>query len=401
MNPDDLYRSPNALAKDYSRFRVSERLLLTGHSHQAWPDRGFDGQHQAWLDAAELVDDKWPRAFEKVERVRQGYARLLGEPNAAIAFESNTLHLVARVLSALPLKDRPKLVTTDGEFHTIRRLLSRLAEEGVEVVKVAAAPVDTLAERLKREIDDRTAAALCSSVLFQSARIVPGLAMIAAACARHGAEFLIDAYHQMNVVPFDGAGLEGAFVVGGGYKYCQLGEGVCFLRIPPVCNRRPVLTGWFAEFDELARSTSERVEYGEGAARFSGATFDPTSFYRAAAVFEFFESRGLKATLLRDVSRHQVGLLAERFDAVDLDPSLIRRDREGRLEEVGGFLVLWSPLADEISRRLKERGVWTDFRGEGLRLGPAPYLSDARLIEAVERLAEVCRLIERSAKGGT
>ena len=42
-----------SIASHYSRFRVSERLLLTGHSHQAWPDFGFAAQQQAWLDAAE------------------------------------------------------------------------------------------------------------------------------------------------------------------------------------------------------------------------------------------------------------------------------------------------------------------------------------------------------------
>jgi kynureninase len=40
------------LAPHYSRFRVTERILLTGHSHQAWPDVSFDAQQRAWLDAA-------------------------------------------------------------------------------------------------------------------------------------------------------------------------------------------------------------------------------------------------------------------------------------------------------------------------------------------------------------
>src|SRR5262245_34123045 len=35
----DLRQRPNALARFYTRFRVADRLLLTGHSHQAWPDR--------------------------------------------------------------------------------------------------------------------------------------------------------------------------------------------------------------------------------------------------------------------------------------------------------------------------------------------------------------------------
>jgi len=56
---------PEQLAKHYSRFRVTERILLTGHSHQAWPDVAFEAQQQAWLDAAEHVDDVWDLAFEK------------------------------------------------------------------------------------------------------------------------------------------------------------------------------------------------------------------------------------------------------------------------------------------------------------------------------------------------
>ena len=134
------------------------------------------------------------------------------------------------------------------------------------------------------------------------------------------------------------------YVVGGGYKYCQLGEGACFLRLPRDCSLRPLTTGWFTEFDELAAPAAGRsgVGYGRGGMRFIGATFDPTSFYRAAAVFNFFEERRLSLELLRTVSQHQVGLLAERFDALDLDPKLIRRDRDVLLDQVGGFLVLWS-----------------------------------------------------------
>lgn len=389
MRPADLYASPNALAPDYSRFRVAERLLLTGHSHQAWPDCGFAAVQQAWLDAAEFVDDKWGRVFEQVERVQRGYARLLNEPDADVALDQNTMELVVRFVSALPLRDRPRLVATDGEFHTLRRLLDRLAEEdGVEVVRVPASPVDTLAARLAEKLDDRTAAAFCSTVLFQTGRIVPGLPDLAAACDKAGAELLLDTYHHLNAVPFDPVGLERAFFVGGGYKYCQLGEGVCFLRVPKGCSLRPITTGWFTEFDALAAGTTG-VGYGRGGMRFAGATFDPTSVYRAAAVFDFFRERGLTPVFLREVSQHQVRLLAERFDALDLDPKLIRRDRSVPLELVGGFLVLWSPQAGELSRRLKADGVWTDARGDALRLGPAPYLSDTQLVEAIERLGRI------------
>src|SRR5687768_2401104 len=117
------------LARHYSRFRVGERLLLTGHSHQAWPDVAFEAQQRAWLDAAEYVDGKWARAEAQAARVRDGFAALLGAVPEQIALAQNTHELVTRFLSALPLRERPRLITTDGEFHTIRRQLDRLAEE--------------------------------------------------------------------------------------------------------------------------------------------------------------------------------------------------------------------------------------------------------------------------------
>ena len=193
------------------------------------------------------------RAEAQASLVRAGFRRLLNDPSGDIALGQNTHELVTRLLSALPLASRRTLISTDGEFHTIRRQLDRLKEENVTIVTVPARPADTLADRLAAAVDDRVACVLVSSVLYETAEIVPGLAQLAKACTEHGATLLVDAYHHLNVVPFDmtSLGLDEAFVTGGGYKYCQLGEGNAFLRLPANCSLRPVLTGWFSEFGEL------------------------------------------------------------------------------------------------------------------------------------------------------
>lgn len=381
------------LASHYRRFRVAERTLLTGHSHQAWPDVSFEAQQQAWTDAADLVDDKWERAHAVAAAVQDGWRGLLGDPSCDVALGANTHELIVRWLSALPLEARPRLVTSDGEFHSIRRQLARLAEAGLEIIAVPARPVETLTDRLAAAVDERTAAVLVSSVLYETAEIVPGLDRVAARADETGAALLVDAYHHLNVVPFDvtALGLDRAFIVGGGYKYCQMGEGNCFMRLPEGCEMRPVITGWFSEFAELAEAgTPGEVRYGRGGARFAGATYDPTAHYRAAAVFSFHRDQGLSPARLRDINAGQVGRLAEGIAALDLDPAV------ARIEPLlpgqrAGFLAIRTPAAPARVAALRTRDVFADARGDYLRLGPAPYVSDAQLNSAIGAVADIMK----------
>lgn len=394
LSLNDFRKDPNPIAHHYTRFRVSERPLLSGHSHQAWPDEGFEGQKEAWNDAARFVDDKWERAFAKSERVRRGYRRLLDDPDGLYSLSAATHDLLIKLFSALSLAERPKIVTTGSEFYSMARQLARWEEEGIEVVRVPSQPASTVGERLADFVCDRTAAIYTSTVFFDSGAIAGDLTPAAQAARKYGVPLILDVYHQLNVVPFSlrERGLEDAYVVAAGYKYCQLGEGNAFLRFPADCSLRPVLTGWFAEFGQLTSAReSGKVLYAEGDNRFAGATYDPTSHYRAAAVFDFFERQELEAGLLREVSQHQINLLARLFDNLDLDPTLIDRNRSLDIADTGGFLALTSPHAGALQGELKKRGVFTDSRGKTLRLGPAPYLSDRQIEGAMETLGGIAR----------
>jgi len=388
----DIYGLPYKLAEHYSQFKVQDRVLLTGHSHQAQPNCAYDGIKKAWEDACEFVDYKWERAFEKAEVVRQGYANWLNDKTVHYALASNTHDLLIRYLSCFDYKSRPKIITTDSEFHTVRRQLDRLAEEGPEIIKIEAEPAETLAERMLPYIDDSVALVIVSKVLFRTGRIINNLGIIEEKCLKHGASFLVDAYHCINVIPFDieKEGLTNSFVVGGGYKYCQLGEGNCFLRIPPECNYRPAITGWFSEFTKLTDIKKPgEVLYGDGHWQFAGSTYDPISHYRAAEVLNFFQKMKLTPEVLREINLHQIGLMISEFKRNDLNPAIISYDDSKPITASGGFLVLKSPKASIISKKLYMQNVFTDFREEYLRLGPAPYVSDAQLIEAMQILKDI------------
>jgi len=393
FNIKDLTSHPNKLAAHYSSFNVGSRLLLTGHSHQAWPDVAMEGMKKSWEDAALLVDEKWGKAFEKAQEVREGYSRLLEDTNGYIALGINTHELLIRFLSALDLRKRPRIVTTDGEFHTIRRQMLRLSEEGIEVVRVAYYPVENVADQIISQINDKTAAVLVSSVFFETGLINPGLTAIAEKCAIHGTELLVDTYHSLNVAPFSvrKLNLQKAFIIGGGYKYCQLGEGNCFLRFPDDFKGRPIITGWFSEFSLLGEKKTDQIAYGQREDLFAGSTYDPVSHYRAAEVFRFFREQKLTPEFLREVSLHQVGILAESFRNLDLPEKIINLDKEIKPDQRAGFLVLRTENAADINVELAKAGVLTDFRGTSLRFGPAPYLSDKQLTDAMGILGEVVK----------
>lgn len=386
--------TPEALARHYLRFDVGGgRILLSGHSHQAWPDVAEEGLLEGFADAAEAVDQKWARAEAKADEVRAGYRRLLEDPDGEVALGINTHDLIIKLLSTLDLRNHPRLVTTDGEFHSLRRQLDRLAQEGLDVVRVPAEPVATLAARLAATVDDRTALVAVSAVMFMTSHVVPDLDAIVPACERHGAELLVDAYHALGPVrfPIHDLGLGSAWVTGGGYKYLQLGEGNAFLRLPPHAHdARPVITGWFAEFADLTGNHEPHaVTYAPGALQFATGTYDPVSNYRGARVLRFFEEQGLTARFLNASYQHQLAVLVAAFDALDLPAAVITRDRDMPVKQLGGFLSLIAPAAGELQRALLARGVFTDSRADRLRVGPAPYLSDGQLEAGMAAIGEV------------
>lgn len=385
-------RDDNPLARFYTRFRVADRVLLSGHSHQAWPDCGFEGQAQAWLDAADHVDEKWPLAAMQAEAVRDGYRVLLDDPDGEISLAASTHDLLVRLLSALLIDKSRPILTTQAEFYSARRQFLRLAEAGFAVEFVDAHPAAAVGSHLAAEVDDSTCCIYVSTVFFDNAHIAGGLSELGEVCRRHGVPLILDVYHHLNVVPFSlrDLDLEDAYVLGGGYKYCQLGEGNAFLRYPPGCDLRPVITGWFADFESLTGDAVAEIRYGD---RFAGATYDPTSHYRAARVFRFFAEQGLDARLLREISQRQMRRLAKGFDALDLDPALVARDRDADLAQVGGFLALEGPQAAAIRRGLAERDVMVDSRQDVLRLGPAPYVSRRQIEDAVVALGEVIQTL--------
>lgn len=392
-----LQQDHNPLQSHYTRFRVDQRILLSGHSHQAWPDVALEGQIAAFEDAALLVDDKWEAAFAQANQVRTHLGNLLQISAEQVVLGESTHDLLVRFLSCLPWRSGAQIITTDGEFHSMRRQLARLEEQGVAIIRVPVDPMESLAQRMIQHLDSQTIAVMASAVMFQSGAIFEQLPLLVQTAADREIAMLVDAYHAVNIVPLDVPSwqLQSAFITGGGYKYLQAGEGNCFLTLPAAkhsgWSSRPIVTGWFAEFAELDQSV-KGVPYGHGYQAFAGSTYDPVSHYRANQVFRFFVQQELTTTRLRRINQQQLTWLQEGLAAADLPrESLDVRPRD--LDHFGGFLSLPCPKATEMTARLREKKLYCDARNGFLRLGPAPYVSRQQIMTAIDLIAQAARTL--------
>jgi selenocysteine lyase/cysteine desulfurase len=382
----------------YSRFLEPKRILLSGHSHQAWPDVARAAQLEVFDDAARYVDEKWEKVlFPLIDEVGREVLARMGFPSGdAIAFAESTHALVERLFSAFDLA-QTRVITTTSEFHSLDRQLRRYAEAGLSVTWVAGQPRASLADRTIRAIEaekERPLVVALSAVLFEDAWVQHEISEVIAAAERAEATVLVDAYHAFNAVPLDwGGARERAFVVAGGYKYAGFGNGLCWLRIPKDCELRPVNTGWFADFAALAeiRDSARPIGYGPAGARFAGATFEASAFYRARAVLGHWRELGLGVAELRAISLAQTRRVIDGLRdlrAIGSSLELVSSDDDARR---GAFVSLRHARAGALCQALREHGVWLDSRGELLRVGPAPYLYDEEIDRALALIAWLSR----------
>jgi kynureninase len=383
------------LSGHFSRFigAEPERIHFAAHSHHYWPDATFAAQQRCWEDAALHADEKWGPIFgEVIPSVQAGIARLLNLPDpSTIAFAPNTHEFLRRLLSALPLGRPGRVLTTDGEFHSLTRQVARLEEDGLlEVERVPVEPSASFPERLgeacRRGGHDLV---YVSQVFFNSGATAGDLVQLAEAVRDPDTLIAIDGYHGYMAVPTDLSGIaHRIFYLAGGYKYAMAGEGACFLHCPPGHAPRPRDTGWFAAFGALT-AKQEGVAYGEDGMRFMGATFDPSGLYRQRAVFAWMGGLGLT---VEAIHAHVLELQRQFLRAIDAGG--IEALRGARLvtpledRRRGHFLTFETGNAAALHDELLARRIVTDVRGDRIRFGFGCYHTARDIERAVERLRD-------------
>ena len=379
----------------YSRFLAARPNLLhfAAHSHHYWPDVTRDAQMQCWDDAARLADEKWGYIFsEIVPKAQRRLAAGLGLSDyKQICFAPNTHELLVRLLSCLdPAKPR-RILTTDSEFHSCSRQLTRLEERGdVTIDRIPSEPFGSFAERFCQAAQHDYDMVYLSHVFFNSGFVVQNLDRIVSSVTNPKTIIAIDGYHALGAVPVNISTIQNrVFYLGGAYKYLQGGEGACFMTVPAQCSLRPESTGWFATFSNLETipaSGEQKVAYSSDAFRFWGATFDPVGLYRLIAVYKLFAKLELTPEKIHSYVQSLQSHFIERMDSSQ-HPFINRRNLLiHSLTTHGHFFTFKFPEAQAIHKQLRSAEVITDVRGDRLRFGFGLYQTKANIDELFRRI---------------
>ena len=370
-----------------------ELLHFTAHSHHPWPDATRQAHLQYWDDSAKLTDRKWDHIFGKIiPEAQRGIANIIGAPDpSSICFAPNTHEFVARIFSCFDPKKPLRILTTDGEFHSFSRQLRRYAElPEVKMTSIAVQPFETFEERFcEAAAGSDYDLVFFSHVFFLYGFALKNLERIVDSVRNKEAVIVLDGYHAFCALPFSlGALSKRIFYLGGGYKYAQSGEGVCFMHIPPGCKLRPLNTGWFAGMEELETvpALGTTVNYSNDAFRFWGATFDPSGIYRFIAMLRWLE--GLKLSVA-DVHSYVRNLQAYFISKIESGTSKSLTSENMLLLDPfwhGHFLTFQVAKAHEISTKLQKLKISTDFRGGFLRFGFGIYQNEHQINQLFERL---------------
>ena len=193
---------------------------------------------EAWDDAAEWADDKWERAAGRADararrlRPSAGRSRRRDRARRQHARAGDPLPVRAAARRAAAPRDHGRRIPhTAAPARPPGGGWAACASRRSSRCRPRRWPSDW--RRRSTAAPRRCCAPRCCSRTRTSCRRSANCCRVVSARGRRTAGRRLSSSERAAVPAVAGRRSRTAFVVGGGYKYCQLGEGNCFLRVPP------------------------------------------------------------------------------------------------------------------------------------------------------------------------
>ena len=369
------------IAPLFSRVLASDRVYLANHSLGRPLDAIAEDVREATSLWETKLGDAWDAWLAEQRAFRARIAQLIHAPRVdCIVPKTSAGQGLRTVLNALP--GTPRVLSTRGEFDSIDLLLKQYASLGrielhwVEADAEGRFTVSGMMRHLGQNID----LVVISQVLFMNGQVVHEMERLADACHSVGAKLLVDSYHAIGVFPVDVAAMRADFAIGGSYKYLRGGPGACFLYLSPevlASGLRPLDTGWFAREDMFGYERRDPPLLKAGGDAFLESTPPVLTYYQARSGQQL--TLAITVERLREYGRKQLSQL--KLYLADVGIEAIGGD-----DDHGAFLSVRHTNASNLAKKLAEKSVITDARGEWLRLGPDCLTREEELRTAASAL---------------
>lgn len=358
-----------------AQFPVLERIeYLNAGTTGPVPRHGYDAalaSLRLQLDEGRTGKSYFDRCVERIDRLRERAAALMGADTAEVALTGSTTDGVNAALSGLELGPGDEVLTSDEEHPGVLAPLGRLREH--VGVNVRVAPF----ARLAGAVGPRTRAVACSHVSWMTGAVVD-----AAALATSPAAVILDGAQGLGAVPVDVRALGCDFYAASGQKWLcgPNGLGYLYARAELVGD----LPAPWPSYGSLA-DPKRGLEFDlhPDARRLSVGSPPPHHVDWALAALDVLEGAGLSA--LQERAAVLAAGLAERLGA--------------RVRPRGPTTLVTWEVADpeaEVAWLAEEGFAIRDLPGTGtVRASVGAWSSEA----ALARLAELtCRRAPRSRR---
>jgi kynureninase len=347
--------------------------------------RGYLDQYlQAWAEEG-APDPVWmDHVFPRMRQVKASFAALVGADPDELAITGNVSLALATICSCIDFSKRRKIVLSELDFPTDGHVALAHRARGAEVVFLRSPDGLTVPlEAYDEVIDEDTALVMVNRVLYRSSALIDAKEICRMARSA-GAWTVVDDFHGAGIIPVDVHDLGCDFYTTGVLKWLCGGPGLAFLyaRRDLLPSLEPLITGWFATREPFSFDL-EHLDYHPTARRLEhGTPPAPVAFIAQGGIDVIAE---VGPERIREWQGDLTDYVIARADEAGL---AVRtpRDRTAR----GGVVnVGVGSEAGKVCHALLERDVCTDYRGDGIRVSPHFFNTEAdidRLFDTLKRL---------------
>lgn len=317
--------------------------------------------YEEYLEGWDANGAEWAHWVERAEAARASFARLLHAGPGEIAVTTSVSQGVNGIVSALPLRTRPRIVVSEFEFPTVGQIAHAQELRGAEVVHVRPDASGTIPlERFAEAIDERTSLVCCATISYRTGHR-QDVAAIAELAHAKGALCLADSYQAVGALDLDVGALGVDFVTGGTVKYllASAGLGFLYVRAGLLPELTPSQTGWFAD-EDIFQMDIQDYSPAADARRFDAGTPPVPNIYGGVAGMAIVEEAGTEA-----IEAHVASLAGRLIEgAAGLGATVVTPSEPARR---GPLVCIRSTDVVRLCDELAAEGIVTSYREDNLR----------------------------------